>query len=285
MSNREKSHNPGETLLEPQDSAAETSVSAEEAQSQGAQADPNDFDAQMLANPQKALEEMKKHQAAADRAHSQLKKLELTSQIADAVGGDQALLQREQLLDQMLKDPKMSKAIQSFQSGGSIDASVFEDDQFRDPEAVALEQELQKLRGTVTGLESQVGQTRFESAIRSFNDDSNFQMLNEEERSKFNEHVETQVKQLNGTDAGRQALRNFNAQTMRYMFSQWLADNNLISEIGIRQARQKQDVLRTKETDGPSPVNTNAAQNPVSGTEISAVDAFRAARERVERGL
>lgn len=230
--------------------------------------DPNDFESRLRSDPEFALAEFKKQQAAASRANDRLRKADLAVQIADRLGdgdvskGAERALADLMLLKQMRDHPEMARFVERFQSGapiaaqesnGSLYGAGFED------EADPTLKQVNALQGNVARLEQQLAVRNAVDAFKSFAETPYGQLLNKEELSEVFSAMEGQARAWANTPDGRNRLLALTSADVKTIALHHLDTTGKLLELGERRSRQKVEQLRSSETDGPSRQVINGA--------------------------
>lgn len=229
--------------------------------------DRGDLEARLRNEPDFAVQEYKKLQAALSREQQRGKQLSKLAQAAQLVGGDDleagvdalfGYVERQYRIEQ---DPTMKRYIEDWINTGRVPQvqreDPYEDEQFLTPE----EKKIRELEDTVTQLRNQVDSTAVKTArqeiqghIKSFFDTKIGKALTEEERADVFRAFDRNFEQWAKTPQGRQQLANMNAHAVNVIAYNWLGENDKLLEIGERISRMKDEHRKSASTDGPTGV-------------------------------
>lgn len=252
--------------------------------------DPGNYEARIRSDPEFAVAEVKRQQAAASRLAARLKPAKLAIEIAEKLGngdierGAAEALNRLTLHNQMATDPTMRAYIERFVTGQPLAPSSGTNgsgyDPGFEPEEDPRDAQIRALSGTVARLEQDQLVSRmagqFETAMSS---DLGKLLLPEEKRDVFGA-IESQVKAWGQSETGRATLRNLDSDTVELLITNHLRKSGKWLEVGERAARQRAERLQARATDVPGAQSTSASQ-PALPEGISAVEALRIAKQRL----
>jgi hypothetical protein len=268
------------------ESSQETAGSAE-AQ---AQPDPSDFEARLRSDPEFAVSEFKKQQAAASRANDRLRKGSLAIDIAERLGGGDPAKGAEQALTeltqfrQMQQNPDMRALIERWQSGQPITQTAdtsssgypgLDDD---DPR----EQQLRTMQGRFERVESRLMAREIVDHWNTFRSTPVGSQLTDEEANEVFGRVSAQVRAIQQTPQGRDAIDNL-PQTIRLVSLDYLDSSGKLLDLGQRALRQRAEGLQQRETDGPSRSVNGAATQVQRPERPTAQEAWEIAARELSR--
>ena len=269
--------------------AGTASPAAEAPQATAAQApdssqpttDPGDYEAKIRSDPEFALAEVKRQQAAASRFADQAKRGKLALQIAEQLGngdvekGAEIALRELHQYRQVQQDPKLAPIVQRRLAGDPLNdltPEVGSDDPYQ--------RELSELRGTVTRLQTDQYRMRLDRQFQEFQSSKLGAALSPEQKQQVYGAIERQFGTWSTTPQGRETLSNLNAETLRLIAVQALGDEGLL-EVGERAARAKAEQLRERGTEVPSSIQGNRGTvAPALPANVTALQALRAAKAR-----
>jgi hypothetical protein len=270
------------------ESSQETAGSAEAS----AQApDPSDFVARLRSDPEFAVAEFTKQQAAASRANDRLRKGSLALDIAERIGGGdlakgaEAALSELTVYRQLQGNPEMRAIIERFQSGQPLTGSAadsgssgygsgLDDD---DPR----EQQLRTLQGTTARLEQKLAQRDMVDHFKAFSDGDIGRHLLPEERSDVFNALGAHLKAWAQTPAGREQAANLDLRTIELVAIDHLRSSGKLLELGARAAQQRAEGLQQRETDIPSRISSSAITGKAAGGNVTAIEAWQAAKREL----
>ena len=249
--------------------------------------DPSDFESRIRTDPEFAVAEFKKQQAAASRANDKLRKGNLALDIAERLGGGDLAKGAELALSeltvyrQMQGHPEMKALIERWQSGqpltgiaadsgSSSYGSGLDDD---DPR----EQQLRTLQGTTARLQEKIAQREMVDHFKAFADGDIGKHLTPDERKDVFDAIGAQLRAWSQTPAGREQAANLDLNTIKLVAIDYLDRNGKLLELGARAARQRAEGLQQHETDVPSRISTAAAPSKYREENITAIEAWKQA--------
>jgi len=252
--------------------------------------DPSDFESRIRTDPEFAISEFKKQQAAASRANDRLRKGSLALDIAERIGGGdltkgaEAALSELTLFRQMQAHPEMKTLIERWQSGQPLtgiaaDSSSsyytgLDDD---DPR----EQQLRTLQGTTARLQEKIAQREMVDHFKAFSDGDIGKHLLPDERKEVFDAIGAQLRAWSQTPAGREQAANLDLRTIELVAIDHLRGNGKLLELGARAARQRADGLQQRETDVPSRISSAAAPSRANGGNVTAFEAWQQAKREL----
>lgn len=231
--------------------------------------DPGNFEQRFKHDPEFAWQEFRKIQSSGSRLQSTLDKHKTAIQVAEALGGGdperggQEMLQRAQLIEQMLQDPKLSRVLTHFsQTGKAPDMWDLEESGGSDDDVPEhLQKELSELRQTVTRFGETTAQQTVKSELNEFFNKGLGQYLEPQERSELLDSMMQQCKTWAATPQGRQVLQHLGEKQIKLMATNFLTERDLLEKVGERMALQKARERGEMATDSPSSVGTSELDN------------------------
>ncbi len=250
--------------------------------------DPSDFESRIRSDPEFAIAELKKNQAAASRANDRLRKGSLALDIAERIGGGdlakgaETALSELTIFRQMQGHPEMKAMIERWQSGkpltgvaaepigsGYYDQGLDEDD--------PREQQLRTLQGTTERLQQKLAQREMVDHLRAFAQTDLGKYLTPEEMGEVSSVIGAQLRAWSQTPAGREQAANLDLNTIEIVAMDHLKRSGKLLELGERAARQRAEGLQQRETDVPSRINTGTLSSKAANKNITAAEAWDAA--------
>lgn len=257
--------------------------------------DPNDFDARLRGDPEFAVAEFKKQQAAASRANDRLRKADLAIQVAERIGGgdltkgSEVALQELMLLRSMRDNPEMAKYIDRFQNGSplapqpSVDSGGYlQGGGLEEPED-PREVQLRALQGNVARLEENLSVRSAVDAFQGFRNTEYGQLLSKEELAEAFGAVEASAKAWATTPDGRKRLMALSSDDVRTIVLSQLDRAGKLLELGERRAQQRRTQLQERETDSPTRTQANGVTHAAAGDSWQAAWDAAAAQIGVNR--
>jgi hypothetical protein len=250
--------------------------------------DPSDFESRIRSDPEFAIAEFKKQQAAASRANDRIRKGSLALDIAERLGGGdlakgaEAALSELTLYRQMQAHPEMKALIERWQSGQPLSGiateagsssygSGLDDDDPRD-------QQLRTLQGTTARLQEKIAQREMVDHFKAFADGDIGKHLLPDERKEVFDAIGAQLRAWSQTPAGREQAASLDLRTIELVAIDHLRNSGKLLELGARAARQRAEGLQQRETDVPSRIVSAAAPTQKSGENVTAIDAWKEAK-------
>ena len=250
--------------------------------------DPSDFESRIRTDPEFAVSEFKKQQAAASRANDRLRKGNLALDIAERLGGGDVTKGAEQALSeltiyrQMQAHPEMKSMIERWQSGqpltgfaadsgSSSYGSGLDDD---DPR----EQQLRTLQGTTARIQEKLAQREMVDHFKSFAEGDLGKHLTPDERKDVFDAIGAQLRAWSQTPAGREQAANLDLRTIELVAIDHLRGSGKLLELGARAARQRAEGLQLRETDVPSRLSSAAGSSAPTRENVTAIEAWKEAK-------
>ncbi len=244
--------------------------------------DRGDYEARLRSDPEFAVAEVKKFQAAKDRIEAESRgraeKFRTLEPWVDQLGGANAVLGHLQRLGQLQGHPKMREMIEQFERTGSVpvtgatDSSSDADSPYLDPVERKLrevEGEMLRLREQLSRSESRQSQEGLKAHLsRLF---SEHPYLTDDEKVRIASQVENQVRQWDQTEEGRKLIGQITYDSLKYVAAPVLLEN--LESIGERAYQRKMTQKRAASTEAVAPVQPNGRE--VSPKAQGSLDAIR----------
>lgn len=251
--------------------------------------DPSDFEARLRSDPEFAVAEFKKQQAAASRAADRLRKGERALQIAEAMGngdvavGAEAALKELMLFRKMRDHPQLGHMVERFQKGEPIEPQAstggsalyggLPDEE--DPR----DQQLRTLQGELSAIKGQLGVNRFVDLYKGFAESDIGSLLDANEKGEVFSSLKRQIETWAETPLGRERLSKLTPDDIETVALKELRRSGKLLDLGRRSHQQRTEQLRSRETDVPDRISTSVPKK--APVEISAVDALRQAADEL----
>lgn len=250
--------------------------------------DPSDFESRIRSDPEFAIAELKKNQAAASRANDRLRKGSLALDIAEKLGGGDLAKGADTALSEltifraMQAHPEMKSMIEKWQSGQPLTGVAAESSgsgyytqglEEDDPR----EQEIRTLRGTTERIQQKLAQREMVDHLRAFAQTDLGKYLTPDELGEVSSVIGAQLRAWSQTPAGREQAANLDLNTIEIVAMDHLKRSGKLLELGERAARQRAEGLHQRETDVPSRINTGVLSSRAANKNVTAAEAWDAA--------
>lgn len=253
--------------------------------------DRGNYEARLRSDPDFALAEVKKFQAAKDRIEAESRgraeKFRTLEPWVDQLGGPDAVLGHLQRLGQLQGHPKMRELIEAFEKTGSVPAAGATDsapdaDPYLDP----VERKLRDVEGEMLRLREQLSRSESRQSKEGLKGHmarlfSEHPYLTDDEKVRIAAQIDTQVRQWDQTEEGRKLIGQITYDSLKYVAAPVLLDN--LESIGERAYQRKMSQKRAASTEAAAPVQPNGREvSPKAQGSLDAIKEFMRANNLTE---